>query len=201
MVIYGWRTSHIKTEGNNQISCPHCGEKGGIYNSVYGRYVHIFWIPTLSIGKTGAAQCSHCKKVYKPKEMNDDLKRSYKTLKSDTRIPFWHFSGVAIIAIIIALFTINDKAEAQNELEYLDNPMIGDVYEYKADKNEFSTLKVVEVDEDSVYFVYNNYNYSQKSGIEAIDVDSCYSNEAYMVSREELKAMYNDGTIYDVNRK
>ncbi len=201
MVIYGWRTSHIKTEGNKQITCPQCGEKGGIFNSVYGRYVHIFWIPTLSIGKTGAAQCAHCKKVYQPKEMNDELKRSYKTIKSDTRIPFWHFSGVAVIAIIIALFTINDKAEAKNELEYLDDPMIGDVYEYKADKNEFSTLKVIEVDEDSVYFVYNNYNYSQKSGIEAIDVDSCYSNDAYMVSREELKAMYNDGTIYDVNRK
>jgi hypothetical protein len=201
MVIYGWRSSHIKTEGNAQLTCPHCGEKGGIYNSVYGSYVHIFWIPTISIGKTGAAQCQHCKKVYEPKEMNDDMKRAYKTMKSDTRIPFWHFSGVVIIAAIIGLFAINDKFEAQDEMEYLNNPMVGDVYEYEADNNEFSTLKVIEVDEDSVYFVHNNYNYTQKSGIEVIDVDSCYSDEAYMVSREELKELYNEGTIYDINRK
>ncbi len=67
MLIYGWRTTHIKSEANTYVSCPHCGEKGGITNNVFGSYVHIFWTPTISIGKKGAAQCHHCKKVANPK--------------------------------------------------------------------------------------------------------------------------------------
>jgi len=201
MVIYGWRTSHIKTEENTQVSCPHCGEKGGIINSVFGRYVHIFWIPTIPIGKTGGAQCTKCNRTFKQKEMNDDLKRSYKTMKSESRLPVWHFSGIAIIAVAILLISISSKAEAQNELDYISNPVAGDVYEFKSESNNFSTIKVVEVTTDSICFVQNNYEFSTKNGIEQIDVDSCYAEDIYITSKAEIEAMYNDGTIYDVNRK
>ena len=201
MVIYGWRTSHIKSEPNNRITCPHCGETGTIVNSVFGRYVHIFWIPTISIGKTGGAMCTHCQKSFSKKEMNDDMKRAYKTMKGDTKIPFWHFSGVLVIALIVGLFVISDNAEAKAEKEYIETPIAGDIYEYENGPNRYSTLKVVEVSEDSLYFLYNNYDYSQKTGIEEIDVDSCYTEDIYMMSRTELENMYLDGTIYDVNRK
>lgn len=200
MVIYGWRTSHIKSEANTQVTCPSCGEQGQLVNSVFGRYVHIFWIPVFSIGKTGAAQCLHCKKAFAPKEMNDDMKRVYKTLKSDTKVPLWHFSGLAIIAIIIALVSYSDKAEAQNEQKYIDAPMAGDVYEYENGPGRYSTMKVVEVSNDSIYFRYNNYDFTKRRGIEKIDVDSCYTEDIYMLSREELANLYTDGTIYDINR-
>ncbi|WP_439185538.1 hypothetical protein [Carboxylicivirga taeanensis] len=200
MVIYGWKSSPIKTEGNTQLSCPHCSEKGQIVNSIFGRYVHIFWIPVFSIGKTGAAQCMHCKKTFVPKEMDNDMKRAYKTMKSDTKIPFWHFSGLAIIAIIIALASYSGSVNAQNEQVYIDSPQAGDVYEYKNGPKRYSTMKVVEVSEDSVYFRYNNYDYTKRSGIEEIDVDTCYTEDIYMLSREEIKSMYTDGTIYDINR-
>ncbi len=200
MVIYGWRASHIKSEGNTQVTCPHCGEKGQLVNSVFGRYVHIFWIPVFSIGKTGAAQCMHCQKAFKTKEMNDDMKRAYKTMKSDTKVPFWHFSGLILIGLLIAFISYSGKVKAQNEQGYIEQPQAGDVYEYQNGPKRYSTLKVVEATEDSVYFLYNNYDYSQKSGIEEIDLDSCYTEDVYMMSRDELKTMYNDGTIYNINR-
>ncbi|TRX70760.1 hypothetical protein [Carboxylicivirga sp. M1479] len=143
---------------------------------------------------------SSLQKSCEPKEMNEDLKQAYKTMKSDTKIPFWHFSGAFIIVFLISLLTISNKAEAQDELLYLESPLSGDVYEYENGPERFSTLKVVEVSEDSVYFLYNNYDFSQRAGIEEIDVDSCYSEDIYMMSRQELKDMYSSGTIYDINR-
>ncbi len=201
MVIYGWRSSHIKTTENKQVICPHCNNQGGLSNSVYGRYVHIFWIPTIPIGKTGGAVCSHCQKAYKPKEMSEDMKRAYKNTKQESKTPLWHFSGIAIVGLIILFFSISDKIDAQEDLTAIDSPISGDVYKYESDANRYSTLKVVEVDEDSVYFRYNNYDYTQKVGIEEIDVDTCYTQDIYMMSRDELKNMYENGTIYDVSRK
>ena len=200
MVIYGWRSSHIKTEGNTRVTCPHCGKKGGIVNSVFGRYFHIFWIPAFSLGKTGASQCTHCNRVYERKEMDNDMKRAYKTMKSDSRVPIWHFSGVFIVALLVGFFMISDKVEAQEDQSYIENPLAGDVYEYSNGPERYSTLKVVEVNPDSVYFLYNNYDYSQKAGIEEIKADSCYNEDVYMMSRQELENMFNSGTIYDVNR-
>ncbi|MCT4591477.1 MAG: zinc ribbon domain-containing protein [Carboxylicivirga sp.] len=201
MIIYGWRASHIKSEANNRIICPSCGETGTIVNSVFGRYVHIFWIPVIPIGKTGGAQCTHCQKTFSKKEMNDDMKRAYKTMKGDTRIPFWHFSGIFVIGLIIGLVSFSNNAEAKAEKEYIEAPLAGDVYEYENGPSRYSTIKVLEVSEDSIYFLQNNYDFTSKSGIEEIDVDSCYADDIYMMSRSELLDLYTEGTIFDINRK
>lgn len=201
MIIYGWRSSHLKTAQSNSISCPNCGEKGGIISSVYGRYVHIFWIPMIPLGKTGGSQCSKCNRSFKPKEMTEDLKRDYKSIKSEASMPVWHLSGMIIIALIVGFVMTTGKVDAKNELEYISNPMAGDVYEYEADVKNYTTLKVIEVKEDSIYFLNNNYALTKKIGIGKIDVDSCYNPEVYSMSKVQLKKLYDLGTIYDVNRK
>ncbi|TLX72800.1 hypothetical protein E9993_16800 [Labilibacter sediminis] len=201
MIIYGWKSSHIRTTKQPHLTCPDCQEKGGIISSIYGRYVHIFWIPLIPLGKTGGTQCNACGKTFKAKEMPEDIKREYKEFKSNTAMPVWHLSGMVIIALIVGFAMISEKLEAQDELEYINNPLAGDVYEYEAGTNEFSTLKVIEVNEDSVFFVNNNYAFSTKSGIEKIDVDSCYDKDIYVMSKLELKGMFDDGTIFDINRK
>ncbi len=200
MVIYGWQSTHIKTIQSNNVTCPSCGEKGGIINSFYGKYIHIFWIPTISIGRTGACQCTKCSDVFKPKKMPEEMKREYSIAKSEAKIPLWHFSGAGVILLLILFFSISNNAEAKYNAEYIANPLAGDVYEYEDSPNNFSTIKVIEVREDSLVFVHSNYAFTTKRGIETIDVDSCYSDTLYIMSKNELSEMYDSGSIFDVKR-
>ncbi|GAF03091.1 zinc-ribbon domain-containing protein [Saccharicrinis fermentans] len=100
MIIYGWRSSHIKTLQSKNITCPNCHEKGGIENSFYGKYFHFFWIPTFSLGKKGASRCVKCNHIYEPKHMPENIDRQFREMKSEVRLPFWHFSGLIIIAFL-----------------------------------------------------------------------------------------------------
>ncbi|MGQ1784993.1 MULTISPECIES: zinc-ribbon domain-containing protein [unclassified Saccharicrinis] len=105
MLIYGWRSSHIKTLPSKNITCPNCNEKGGIVNSYYGRYFHLFWIPTFSLGKKGASQCSKCNHIFEPKHMSENIERQYKEMKCEVKLPLWHFSGLIIIVLIAVIMT------------------------------------------------------------------------------------------------
>jgi len=201
MVIYGWRSSHIVTHDAKNITCPSCGEKGGIVNIFHGKYFHFFWIPTFSLGKKGTAHCTKCDDTFSSKKMPENIDRQYREMKSEVRIPLWHFSGIAILALFIAFIAYSSKVEAKNELAYITNPLAGDVYEYQEEPENFSTLKVVEVTKDSILYLINNYAFTTKNGIEKIEIDSCYGKDLYIMSRTELKNMFNKGTIYDVNRK
>ncbi|WP_066628849.1 zinc-ribbon domain-containing protein [Labilibacter marinus] len=200
MVIYGWRSSHIKSQQLKNCKCPNCETKDSITSSFFGKYFHIFWIPTFSLGKKSAAQCIQCNHVFKPKEMPDDIKRAYNEIKQDSKIPIWHFSGLIFIALLIAFLSYSSNVEAQNEQEYINNPLTGDVYEYEDGPENYSTIKVIEVTEDSIVFVQNNYGFTTKSGLHEIENDTCYGDDIYILSRTELKNMYVENIIFDINR-
>lgn len=201
MIIYGYRSTHLKSEQFSQITCPYCGEKGHITSSIYGRYYHIFWIPFCSIGKRDISKCDSCENVIGPLKMPEILHQEYKRLKREASIPIWHWFGltVAIIGIVISFFygKINEKHEA----EYISNPVAGDVYEYESGVNKYTTMKVTEVFGDSIYFVYNKYAFSTKDGIDKIEADSCYETDLYVMSKLEVKNMYDSKKIFDINRK
>jgi len=184
MIISGWRSSHIKSEQNSMVSCPHCNEKGGIVSSVYARYVHVFWIPFIPIGKSGGAQCMQCNTTFKPKEMNEELKRAYKRTKSESKRPIWHFLGLIIILLLTLFVLFAGQADSKKELNYINTPLQGDVYKYKTELRHYSTLKVVEVQADSLYISYNNYEVSKRSRVYEINVDSCYASDVYVVSKK-----------------
>jgi len=201
MIIFGWRSTHIKTDQLNNTTCPNCNKKGGIICSIYGRYIHIFWIPLFPIGKKGATQCSKCNRSISPREMTEDFKRDYKNFKSEARRPIWHLLGIIIITIIVAFFTFLITTNTNREVEYIANPVVGDVYRCNTDVKKYTTLKVTDVKEDSIYFLKNNYSFSTRIGIEKIDLDSCYNAEVSVMSKAVLKKLYDLGTIYNVNRK
>lgn len=70
---------------------------------VFQRYAHIFWIPFVPIGKTGASQCSHCKQVLKLKQMPGPLRLAYDNVALRTKIPFWTFIGAGLVALVFLI--------------------------------------------------------------------------------------------------
>src|SRR5690606_25053790 len=152
MIIYGWKESKIKTQQMNNESCPDCKEAGSMIGILYTKYFHIFWIPLFPYSKKGVFYCANCKNRFDQKSLMHHLPRAYQNFKSDTKIPIWQFSGL-ILVLGIVLWTIwSGQADKNREKEYVQNPIVGDVYVYGVEPRAFSTLKVIDVVDDSLIF-------------------------------------------------
>ena len=121
MIIYGTRASNI---GNFEVSdskCSYCNEGDTQRVSVFGRYFHIFWIPIFPIGKKAVAECTHCKRTIEQKEFSPQLKNQYQEIKKNAKRPFWHWLGIGLVGLFIALVLIAGlTAEKDSRKELLD---------------------------------------------------------------------------------
>lgn len=93
MVIFGTRTTYIKSVESKTKTCPSCGTEDVLICSMFGKYVHIFWIPLFPIGKKGVLQCQHCKYAIEADEMPIALKKEYNDLKKATKTPCGTLQG------------------------------------------------------------------------------------------------------------
>ncbi len=76
-----------------------------------------------------------------------------------------------------------------------------DKYTFKTETGYFSTFKVVEVFQDSMYINYNNYETDRRTGVDDIDLKKNYSYEIYVLTNKDILSMHNRGDIEDIERK
>ncbi|QWX84215.1 hypothetical protein H0I23_00765 [Cellulophaga sp. HaHaR_3_176] len=200
MIIFGTRSAHIETKQLPNIVCPKCTTQGSTMISIYRRHLHVFWIPTLPIGKTGTSHCQHCKQSLHANEMPTSLEREYKNLKTKAKGPIWQFSGLFVVTALIVLVGFAVNIDNKNNSIYLDNPLIGDVYEYQIANKQYSTMKVVEVSNDSLFMSLNDYEINKSTRIYKIDKPENYPQLTFGFSKQEIKELYISKKIIDINR-
>ena len=200
MIFYGTGSAHLKTAAARNVTCENCNNQNMISFSIYRKHAHIFWIPLFPIHKIGVSQCSHCQQVLKPKQMPERLKNEYQKFKSDVKGPIWQFSGLFLIACLIAFGAYSSGKDKENTEKYLAEPAIGDVYEYRIESGSYSTMKVMQVSPDSLYMSLNDYEISKSSRIYKIDKEENYPDEVYGIARHELQKMKVEGDILEIDR-
>ena len=200
MIIYGTKAVHLKTTKFPRATCTSCNTQGSLNFSIYSRHAHIFWIPVFPYGKKGFSQCEHCKQELKLKEMPESYKREYDKLKDEVRTPIWQFSGLVLLISLFGWVAVSAENDKTNALEYIAAPAVGDVYEFKTEEGDYSTMKVARVDADSVYVLQNNYAIGKKTRMYKIDKEENYATETYGISRAEIQQMHTNKIIFDVNR-
>jgi hypothetical protein len=199
MIFYGSKGVHLHSEQAGGIKCSNCEQHSTHTISIFGKYAHVYWIPFFSIGKKGVSECNHCKITLEPKEMSEPLRLAYKNAKGNAKSPIWHWSGIGVIAAIIGLVAFNSSQHEKDVIVYINNPQLGDVYEYKP--NDFySLLKVTSVSQDSVFVIANNYEMEMQSSLYKIDKESNYTTEPYGISKERIKELFESKEILDVDR-
>ncbi|WP_350288413.1 hypothetical protein [uncultured Croceitalea sp.] len=201
MIIFGHRSTHLKSAQLRNVKCPNCETQDQMTASVYGRHVHIFWIPIFPAGKTGVFECQHCHKGFKKKGLGEDGKLAYKNFKSTVKTPLWKYSGLAIIALLICWGFYASKQKDNRVAELVKQPAMFDKYTFKTETGYFSTFKVVEVFQDSMYINYNNYETDRRTGVDDIDLKKNYSDEIYVLTNKDILSMHNRGDIEDIERK
>ncbi len=200
MIIYGSRPVHIKTVECNHITCQNCDTKGPILLSIFRKHAHVFWIPLFPIGKTGGSECMNCKNVLEPKEMPQDLRQEYDLLKADARGPIWQFSGLLLILVVIIWANFQSAADTKEEREYLANPQIGDVYQTKSESNNYSTMIITDIDADTIYMCFNDYETNKVTGIYKIDIPENYPDSSFGMLHADIVALYDEDKIIDIKR-
>lgn len=200
MIIYGSRSSQLRTQ-NIPGKCPSCQTENSTRLIGYQRYAHIFWIPLFPIGKIYLTECGHCKQALDKKDITEHFRIPFQDFKNQLSTPLWTFAGLGLIAVTGLFMAVSANLSSQQDKEYIANPLSGDVYHYQSDDKSWSTLRVVEVSDDSVFYNYNNYVSNTRTSLEKIDQDSSYSTDVYMLARQELTRMLEEGTISSVRRK
>lgn len=200
MIIYGWRSSSLKTEVPPSFTCPQCGEQGSTHIEVYSSYFHIFWIPVFPYSKKIGSQCASCNYAIDKSNAPEQLDQLFKQMKAQVRLPVWQFAGLILVALAI-LYGVFSSYQNEQELQsYLANPQVGDRYVVDADLGYYSTLIVANLSEDSIYFKVNEYMTSELTGIDEIDVSENYSDTLVSVHRSSIEQMYIEEQLHAIDR-
>ena len=208
IIFYGAKSSHIKSEYSDDGVCLACDTPGQMIMSVFANYAHVFWIPLFPLYKKVFANCNHCNAVFELKEMPPDLRNQCVKFRKAQKFPVWHFAGVIAVIVFILYAVISDTNASRRQNSFLSNPQVNDVYvvqyeddDYSSDE-VYSTMKIVAITSDSVYFADNTYAAERSAKINTIDEDENYDYETLIsFTIEELKALKKEGFIFYVIRR
>jgi hypothetical protein len=202
MIIYGTRSSHVKSVMLEKEACPHCGTQGSVLLSTYAKYAHVFWIPLFPIGRLSVSQCQHCKQTLEHKQMPAQIRAYHERNLTESRVPLWQFAGLGLIFVLVSLGVYNSNADKKEQAEFLKSPKSGDIYEYKSGPAAYTTFKITEVvNTDTLAVNFNAYETNKITGLTDIDKEENYSDTTYFMTRAKLMEMYASGDILDINRK
>lgn len=202
MIFYGTKASTIKNGQIINVDCPNCETNSSMIYSVFGKYAHIYWIPLFPIKKITVTECNNCKKTFEYKELPQAIqtKLDREKEKDGAKTPIWMFSGLFIIATLVAFGIYSSGETEKKEAEYLKAPKVGDIYRFESNPGFYSTMKVESILKDSLHVFINKVETNKTSGVDDIDKPENYS-EIYGYSKAEIIKMYKDKEIYEINRK
>jgi uncharacterized Zn-finger protein len=103
MIIFGTRTGKLKSPQTTAYDCSYCNTEKSVWYYFFQKYIHIFWIPVIPIGKTGSSVCSHCKQVLSANEMQENQKQEFLNTKKELKTPFGYKIVLILVACLFAL--------------------------------------------------------------------------------------------------
>jgi hypothetical protein len=202
MIIFGTATKKLSSETVME-KCSNCGNQFCVDVIIYQKWFHVFWIPIIPNGKTGASQCSKCNQVLVPNQMPANIKMSYDHLLKQAKAPIWTYTGLGLIAGFIALIIISSMMTNAKNKKFVLAPQKGDIFEIKTKDNFYTLYKVAKVEGDSVFILFNNYETNKSSGLNDLKRkgNDAYSPVTFSLSKQEIKEMYDKGELLNIDRK
>lgn len=200
MIVYGTDTSHLLTGPVKYATCPACGTPDTLRASVFGRYLHVYWLPLLPVGKVSASECEHCHQVLQGKQMPPALRTQVAQLKEQANTPVWHFAGLLLAALLVVGGLMSSHFNRQHTAAYVAQPHVGDVYHVKMDDG-YSLLKVAAVEGNSVKLLANTYQADTDSRLAELDKPENYDHEPVDITPLDLQIMLHKEQITEVERR
>ena len=200
-LIYGNRTAIIARKGVESGICSRCDSIGRLVYQVHSRYLHVFWIPLFSAEKYGSTYCEKCRALRIEEDVPDKLYADLEEFVKETKAPPWQYTGIALAIMAIIIVPNFIKIKKNEVIQMLSEPRVGDIYEFKTQNNTFSTLQVIEIDEDSIWVAPNRYSTRSIENLHRIKIEHYHYPELKRgICRENLIEKYHEGEILKITR-
>jgi len=99
LFFFGTGTSLIGSYPLRGIACQHCGTSNTVAATIYSRYLHLFWVPLIPLGKTSLSECAHCQQVLREAQLPPAYREPVMAYKQNARLPVSNYLALSIIAI------------------------------------------------------------------------------------------------------
>lgn len=179
--------------------CPNCKEKGYLTLHIYERLFRLYWfLPVFPLKNKITALCGICLEETNYNQFSDNLKIEAFNLEKNTQTKWYHFTGLVLFlgfCLWVYSFWIFD--DAQN-LEFVKNPQIGDIYKFKTQQNDFSSFKVLSIEKDSLEIQYNTKIVSRRKYV--LETYNSFSGKTTKISKKEIKKWLKNQKLYDIDR-
>jgi hypothetical protein len=102
LFFFGLGTTIIGSYPLAGIACGYCGTLHSLLLTIYSRYLHVFWIPVIPIGKASVSQCAHCQQVLKESQMPPAYRQEATSLKQQAKLPVTNYLVLALLGVVVA---------------------------------------------------------------------------------------------------
>ncbi len=199
--IYGTKPVVLDQITPSSISCPFCEDQGKVSITAHSSHTHLYYIPMFPLGIKVNSYCTECTYEMKEKEFPAAYSSHANLVRNNSSTPLWQYAGVAIIVLAIIFGIVRSQIKSDEETSYISSPTKGDVYHYKAGYQQYSTMKVVSVYEDSIFYIHNNMEADRSNMLDELNVEENYDDEVYYMLQKELDSLNEVESIIDVIRK
>jgi len=101
LFFFGTGTSVISSHPLTGIPCVNCGATS-VGVAIYSRYLHLFWIPVIPLGKRSVSQCANCKQALSENEMPPIYRQQVDGFKQQARLPVSNYLVLALLGVVVA---------------------------------------------------------------------------------------------------
>jgi hypothetical protein len=216
MLIFGTRAKRIWAGREPaDVPCDSCARRA-LRPLVFQRYFHLFWIPCFPIGRRVYFECEHCKRALGPREGPLALEPVARAARRAARTPIYLFTGLAALAVLIAVGVVRERAGSANEKAWLAEPAAGDFYVLDVSKVmpdlgsgafDHVIARVDRVTSDAVEVQFGTYGYISSRGAEKAIEDGkvggsgYFSGERVPLERSRLLTWHRENSLTAVVRR
>ena len=202
MIIYGWNSKNIKQAPLGETyECPDCHQKQSVL-AIFASYFHIFWIPLFPYRKQAQVICMNCERAEKDKHLEDDMKQKVKQLKGAVKTPWWMFSGLGIILLLVTFSFISEFFDGQERTSMVSSPEVGDVYVIhdptETSEYDHYLMKVLTVADDSLFVTVTSYSYN--GVVDQLDSKDGFYDISFGIHRDEIAGYDASGELKKIYR-
>jgi hypothetical protein len=109
LFFFGLGTSVISSHPLTGVPCINCGQTN-VGVAIYSRYLHVFWIPVIPLGKRSVSQCANCKQSLSESEMPPAYRQEVSVFKQQAKLPLSNyfvlglFGAAVVFSLVASLF-------------------------------------------------------------------------------------------------
>jgi len=101
LFFFGIGTSVISSHPLAGVPCGNCGNTS-VGVAIYSRYLYVFWIPVIPLGKCSVSQCAHCKQALNESEMPPAYLQKVSLFKQQAKLPVSNYIVLALLGVVVA---------------------------------------------------------------------------------------------------